>query len=103
MSTQEVQEVNRREMNPHWFSSPQETQKEAEALHQPQPLSFRPAAVYETPDGKYVMGRLRPTAKEWPPHKAAQRIKELLGFVMVSTCDPLMGIWKDYQGLEQVV
>jgi len=78
-----------------WFSEPKETIEEAQQLHNPGILQFDPAAVYRRSDGKYVMALLR--RSEWPPHKTAAEMKELLEFEMVSICDPLFGIWKAYQ------
>ncbi len=93
----EAQKLDTEKMSPRWFSTPQKTQEAAEALHQPAPLAFDTAAVYRRePQGDYVMGLLQPI-KAWPPHEEAQAMKERLGFVMVSCCEPIMGIWKEYQ------
>lgn len=98
MSLTEVQKLNREEMSSHWFSTPQKTKEAAEALHQPGMFEFDPAAVYRRePEGDFMMGLLKGSIKHWPPHEQANLINEWLGYVMVSCCDPLMGIWKEYQ------
>lgn len=83
--------------NHRWFSDPQPTIEQAQELHGPDGW-FDPAAVFSTPNG-YVMGLLSVNTN-YPPHEAAENVKELLGYEMVSYCDALFGIWKPYEAKE---
>lgn len=76
-----------------FFSTPKATIEEAQAVYEP--ALFNPAAVFKTPDG-FVMGLLR-DLHDWPPHKAAQAIRDATGYVMVSHCDPILSVWQPYQ------
>ena len=81
-----------------WFSGPQKTIEDAQAFYTYR--LFNPAAVFELPDGKgYTLAYIH--KQDWPPHQTAQRILDLVGYKMVSCCDPLFGIWKPYQFEEQ--
>jgi len=86
-----------------WFSDPQPTRGAAEMLHQPKPLAFEPAAIYQTPEGLYVMGFLR--VQNWSMdfvREAAVKIEKLTGNKMVSYCEPLLGIWKDFPRKDEI-
>ena len=77
-----------------WFSEPKKTIEEAQALHTPE--LFRPAGVFQTPNGEFVVANLR-MYSDWPPHDAAQQIENLTGNKMIGLCDPLLGVWVTYQ------
>ncbi|MCP4537713.1 MAG: hypothetical protein GY832_11245 [Chloroflexi bacterium] len=81
-----------------WFSNPQDTIEEAQQLHAGG--LFNPAAVFRTKEGKYVMGLLSPRS-DWPPDTEAKAIEGLTGNVMVSTCDPILNVWKPYKQQEE--
>lgn len=79
-----------------WFSDPQPTKEEAQALYEYE--IFNPATVFETPEGRYSMGLLRVNISwtEQALAEIARSIQGAIGYKMVATCDPLLGIWKDY-------
>jgi len=76
-----------------WLCFPKRTIEEAQELYKYELL--RPAAVFELPTGGFSLGYIR--EQNYPPHETARKLKELLGFKMVSCCDPLLGVWKSYQ------
>lgn len=82
-----------------WFSDEQPTKEAAQELHRPRPLDFfSPAFIAQTPDRKFVMGALR-LSRQWPPEwieDFQNIINEEWGYTIVSLCDPLLGMWKDY-------
>lgn len=81
-----------------WFSDPQDTIEEAQMLHQPLPLSFDPAAVFKTSKGRYVMALLK--VQNWSAdfiRECAELMEELTGNKMVSYCEPVFGIWKQFE------
>lgn len=82
-----------------WFSKPQWTVEEAQALYNFE--LFVPAAVFETQNGQYVMSRLSPGVN-WPPHSAALEIYRLTGNLMVSHCDPVLGVWRKFQPPDKI-
>ncbi len=86
-------------MSNQWFSEKQLTKEAAQELHQLKPLEFfSPAFVGRTPEGGFVMGKLR-MSKQWPPEwieDFQNIINDEWGYAIVSLCEPLLGIWKDY-------
>lgn len=77
-----------------WFSEPKNTIEDAQALHTPE--LFRPAGMFQTPEGKFVVANLRMDS-DWPPHNAVKQIEKLTGNKMIGMCDPLLGVWMPYQ------
>jgi len=59
---------------------------------------FNPAAVFELPDGGYSLAYIR--EQNWPPHETAREVERIAGYKMVSCHDPLLGVWRPYQGEE---
>ena len=77
-----------------WFSGAYATIDDAQEWYRYD--LFNPAAVFELPDnGGYTLAYLR--EQNYPPHDTAKRIQELVGYKMVSCCDPILGRWKPYK------
>lgn len=74
------------------FSLPQTTIEAAQALHEDD--LFNPAAIFETPEGRFVYGRIKETSI--PPVETAEAIEKINGYRMVAYCTPLLNIWKTF-------
>jgi len=79
-----------------WFSGKQETIENAQEFYRYD--LFNPAAVFELPEGGYVLAYIK--EQSYPPHETAQNIEKLIDYKMISCCDPLLGIWKPYNKTE---
>ena len=77
-----------------WFGGIQETIEAAQEFYTYS--LFNPVAVFELPDGGYTLACIR--EQNWPPHETAQAVERLVGYKMVSYCDPVLGAWKPYEG-----
>lgn len=79
----------------HWFSEPQETKEQAQALHSGD--VFEPAAVFQTKEGKFTFALLR----DWNSPPDVSQIEKLTGYKAVSFCDAILAMWKDADKFEK--
>lgn len=78
-----------------FFSTPQDTKEAAISLYEYQ--LFNPAAVFKTPQGKFVLGKLKPHLwTEDYVKQVAIQMQHLLQYEMVAHCPPLIHNWKDF-------
>ena len=77
-------------MNSKLFSKPYKTKEEAQDAYEFE--LFRPAMVFETPIG-FVYAEIYANVYD-NVAEVARDVEKLLRYKWVSTCDPLLGIWK---------
>jgi len=78
-----------------WFSPPQETIEAAQALLDHDFDLFAAAVVFKRPDSRYSLAYTNDLSGE-PPRLTAREVWRLIGYELVSWCDPLLRIWKPY-------